>query len=170
MEGYFFGAERLEELLLRTYFPEKADHETKLLLEFLAEYGRTFERIGFSVRVGQGNTPNPDHEPGVQRSTAFSSKRRIDFVGLQGKQATLVEMKTRVGHQVLGQLLSDRQLWIGEFPDAPEPILVAVGRSSTPEELAILSAHGITVLLYAEANAAGNAPRSPVGPGDGAPA
>lgn len=161
IEGYDFGPESFEELLLRRFFPEKTEHESKLLLEFLVEYRRTFDRVSFSVRVGQGLTPNVEHEPGVQRASAFSSRRRIDFVGMQGLQATLVEAKTRVGHAVLGQLVSDRLLWLKEFPDGPEPLLVAVGRTSTPEDLETVTAHGITVLLYPEADAAGSAAGGP---------
>lgn len=170
IEGYDFGVEKLGELLLQKFFPEKTDHESALLLEFLRDYGATFDKLSFSVRVGQGLTPNPEHELGVQRATAFSSRRRIDFVGIQGTQATLVELKTRVGHAVMGQLLDDRLLWLKEFPDGPEPLLVAVGRYSTPEELENVTAHGITVLLYEAKGATGVSPGIVSGPGASSPA
>lgn len=148
IEGYDFGSDRFEELLVRRFFPEKTDHESALLLDYLVAHGREFDRWSFSVRIGAGLTPDPSHLPGVQRNTERSSRRRIDFVGWFGNEATLVEAKTRVGHAVLGQLLSDRQLWLEEFPDAPEPRLVAIGRSSDEDALRILSAHGIDVYLY----------------------
>ena len=147
-EGYDFGRERFAELLLRRFFPEKTDHESALLLAYLVAHGDDFDGWRFSVRIGEGLTPDPEHLPGVQANTARASRRRIDFVGMHNDQATLVEMKTRVGHQVMGQLLSDRQLWVDEFPNGPEPLLVAVGRSSTDEDLRILTGHGITVYLY----------------------
>src|SRR5688572_6710639 len=115
VNGYDFGDERFEELLLRRFYPEKTDHESRLLLEYLAEHLRDFDRVSFSVRIGQGVTPDPSLLPGVQRQAERNSKRRIDFVGWNGPRATLVETKTRLGHEVLGQLVTDRMLWINEF-------------------------------------------------------
>jgi hypothetical protein len=60
----------------------------------------------------------------------------------------LIEAKTRVTHAVLGQLLTDRQLWLEDHPDAKDPRLVAIGRTSDPDTLRVLSAHGIDVYLY----------------------
>jgi hypothetical protein len=148
IEGYDFGSDSFAELLLRKFFPEKTQHETKLLLEYLVEHQHEFERCSVSVRIGAGLAPDPSHVPGVQRNTERSSRRRIDFVGWFGNEATLVEAKTRIGHAVLGQLLSDRILWGEEFPDAPEPRLVAIGRTSDEDSLRILASHGIDVYLY----------------------
>ena len=153
IEGYDFNGDRFEELLLRRFYPEKTDHESKLLLEYLTDNIRSFDRVSFSVRVGDGVKPDPSHLPGVQANAVRSSRRRIDFVGWQGSRATLVELKTRAGHEVLGQLLSDALLWRAEYPDGPDPRLVAVGRTSTAEEIGVLTAHGIAVHLYAETNA-----------------
>jgi hypothetical protein len=152
IEGYDYGPDRFAELLLRKFFPEKTDHESKLLLEFLTEHGHAFDRWSFSVRVGEGVKADPSLLPGVQRQAERNSRRRIDFVGWQAGRATLVELKTRVGHEVMGQLLSDGLLWQREYPDSEPPRLVAVGRTSTPEEIAVLNAHGIDAYLYAEAN------------------
>lgn len=150
--AYDFAPEQLAELLIRKFFPEKTQHETVLLAQYLADYGATFDRLRLSARIGEGSPVNVAHLPGVQRAQEFSSKRRIDFIGMQGRQATLVEAKTRIGHAVMGQLLSDRQLWLEEDPNAPEPILVAVGRTATDEDLRVVSSHGITVLLYEAPN------------------
>lgn len=152
VQGYDFGHERFEELLLRRFYPEKTDHESRLLLEYLNDHVREFDRVSFSLRIGAGVEPDPSHLPGVQAQAVRNAKRRIDFVGWKGARATLVELKTRVGHEVMGQLLSDALLWRAEFPDEPDPELVAVGRTSTPEEIGVLTAHGVTVHLYAETN------------------
>lgn len=153
VDGYDFGNERFEELLLRRFYPEKTDHESRLLLEYLNEHVRDFDRVSFSVRIGLGQAADPALLPGVQRQAERNSKRRIDFVGWNGRRATLVEMKTRLGHEVLGQLVTDRMLWMSEFPSDEPPRLVALGRTATPEELALLSAAGIDAYLYTETNA-----------------
>lgn len=150
MDGYEFRRDEFPELLIRSFFPEKTDRESGLLKEFLVRHLHDYDRVSFSVRIGEGIAPDPSHLPGVQKSTAFSSRRRIDMVLWRGPQVTICEAKDRLGHQVLGQLLSGRQLWLEERPDDLEPKLVAIGRTSDPETERILSAHGIEVYVYDE--------------------
>lgn len=148
IEGYDFSAETFAELLLRRFYPERTDRESGVIRDFLRAHLAEFDKVSFSVRVGQGQPLAPGLEPGVARSVAFSSRKRIDVVGWQGNTAILVEAKDRVGSDVLGQLLRDRVLWMEEFPDGPEPRLVAIGRTSDDDTIRSLTAHGIDVLLY----------------------
>lgn len=154
MEGYDFHRDDFPELLIRRFFPEKTDRESGLLRDFLLRHLHEYDRVSFSVRIGEGIAPNPDHLPGVQKSTAFSSRRRIDMVLWRDQQVTLCEAKDRLRHDVLGQLLSDRQLWLEERPDDPEPKLIAIGRTSDEETERILSSHGIEIYIYAAADTA----------------
>lgn len=148
IEGYDYGSADFAAVLIAKHYPEKTDSETAQLRDYLAHHIYDFDRISFSMRIGQGVTVPADYEPGVRRAFERSTKRRIDFVGWKGAQATLVEAKTDVGPAVMGQLLSDRQLWLEEFPDGPEPLLVAIGRASSEDSLRVLTDHGITVHLY----------------------
>lgn len=155
MESYDFYPDSFAELFIRRHFPEKTDRESGLLKEFLARHLLGYDRVSFSVRIGDGIPPNPTHLPGVQHSTTFSSKRRIDMVLWKGQQVTICEAKDRLRHDVLGQLLSGRQLWLEERPNDPEPHLVAIGRTSDPEIERILTSHGIEVFVYEDANTPG---------------
>lgn len=155
IQGYDVERADFAEMLIRRHFPEKTDRESGLLKEFLARHLQDYDRVSFSVRIGEGIQPDPHHLPGVQHSTSFSSKRRIDMVLWRGAQVTLCEAKHRLRHDVLGQLLSDRQLWLEERPDDPEPALVAIGRESDEETERILSAHGVDVYVYRAADTAG---------------
>jgi len=154
MDGYEFRRDVFPELLLRSFYPEKTDRESGLLRDFLVRHLHEYDRVSFSVRIGEGIAADPSHLPGIQRSTTFSSKRRIDMVLWHGPSVTLCEAKDRLRHDVLGQLLSDRQLWLEERPDDPEPRLIAIGRTSDQETERILSAHGIDVYVYAAADSA----------------
>lgn len=154
IDSYDFDRAQFPELLIRKFFPEKTDRESGLLKEFLARHLHEYDRVSFSVRIGEGIAPDPNHLQGVQRSTAFSSRRRIDMVLWKGPEVTICEAKDRLKHDVLGQLLSGRQLWLEERPDDPIPRLVAIGRTSDPEIERVLSAHGVEVYVYDEANTA----------------
>ena len=154
MIGYDFDRDNFAQLLIARFYPEKTDRESGLLRDFLQRHLQNYDRVSFSMRIGEGVKANPDHLPGVQRSTSFSSRRRIDMVLWRGLEVTLCEAKDRLRHDVLGQLLSDRQLWLEERPDDPEPKLIAIGRTSDEETERVLSAHGIEVYVYGQANPA----------------
>lgn len=149
--GYDFDGTRFAELLLARFYPEKTDHESALLRDYLQVHLPEFDRVSFSVRVGNPAPIDDTLPAATQRQMALVTRRRIDLVGWSGRQATLVEAKSRVGHAVLGQLLSDRQLWIEERPEDPAPALVAIGRESDADAVRILNDHGISVFLYAGA-------------------
>src|SRR5919106_4281182 len=141
IEGYEYTADRFPELYIARFFPERTKHETLQLRDYLRAHAHEFTRVMFSVRIGQGVHPDPSIPPRIAVGLVRSSRRRIDLVGWNGDQATLVEAKTYCGHQVMGQLVSDFQLWREEFPTHPPPRLVAVGRFSSDDDIRILNAN-----------------------------
>lgn len=147
-DGYTFERGSLAELIIRKAYPERTTRESAVIRDFLRAHGEQFDRFAFSVRVGQGVTPNPEHMDGVQRSTAWSSRKRIDLLLWRGDQPTIGEVKERVGPGTLGQLLGYRQLWLEENADAVEPTLIAIGRYSDDDTIRILTQHGISVYLF----------------------
>jgi len=149
VSGYSWVRDEFPVLLLRSYFPERTNRESAIIRDYLLEHLQEYDRIDFSVHVGQGLTPDPTHLPAVQRNTVQSSQKRIDVVGYRGNTASLIECKTHISHEVMGQLLVDRQLWLEAHPDDAEPRLVAIGRTSNEDALRVLSTHGIDVFLYA---------------------
>lgn len=157
IDGYHFGRDAFALLLLRKFYPERTDSESAIIRDFLQQHIEEFDAIDFSVRVGQGLTPDSSLLPQVAANAVRSSKKRIDMVAWQGNVAVLIEAKTRVSHEVLGQLLTDKHLWIEENPDGPEPRLVAIGRRSDDDSLRAIAAHGIDVYIYEAVDAAANA-------------
>lgn len=149
---YVFDRDALALLLIRTHFPERTDRESAIIRDWLTARGHEFDRFAFSVRLGEGITPNPEHEAGVQRGGNFSSKKRLDVLAWRGPVPVLGEVKERVSPAVLGQLQTYRQLFLEENPDSAEPELIAIGRYSDPDTLRVLRNHGIAVFLYAPAS------------------
>jgi hypothetical protein len=146
--GYEFEATDLSVLILRRFYPERTDRESTVIRDFLLAHGHEYDRYEFSVRVGQGQTPDPTHLPGVQANTVRSTKKRIDLLFWRGEQPFIIEVKERVSPAVLGQLRTYRQLLLEDRPEIRIPMLKAIGRYSDDDTLRVLSAEGIEVLLY----------------------
>jgi len=146
--GYDFDQATLLELFLKIQFPERNLRESAIIRDFLQVHISEYQRFAFSVRVGQGTTPDPSHLPGVQKSTIFSSQKRIDMMAWQGAQPFIFEVKERLNVYVLGQLQSYAHLWMEENPDAPEPALAAIVRYGDPDIERVLEANGVDVYIY----------------------
>jgi len=153
MSGYTWNADEFAALLLQSYFPERTQRESAIIRDYLREHLGEFERVDFSVRVGQGMTPEPGLLPAVARNVIDSSKLRVDVVGYRGSGATLVEAKTHISREVFGQLLAARHLWLEDHPDAPEPRLVAIGRTVNADALRVFAANGVDVYVYPDESA-----------------
>jgi hypothetical protein len=83
--GYAFDANRFAELLIAKSYPEKTDHESALLRDYLKVHLGEFDRVEFSVRIAPAVTPDPAHLEGVQRQALLNSMNRIDMVGYRGQ-------------------------------------------------------------------------------------
>jgi hypothetical protein len=148
---YEYTGDTLPLLLISRHFPERTDGESAIIYAFLSEFLPTFDRITFGKRTGKGAEIDPATIPEIQRSFAFSTRKRIDILAWRGTQPLIVEVKQRVTPAALGQILTYRHHFVEEHPDAPEPELVVVGRESDQDTIDALVAHGVTVHLYPEA-------------------
>jgi hypothetical protein len=147
--GYEYASSDLATLLLRKAYNEATDKQSAVMRDYLLAHGTEFDRFAFSVHIGQGLAPDPTHPPNVQKATAYSTQKRIDLLAWRGLRPVIIEAKSRVDPSCLGQILTYRQLWLEDNPDALEPELVVIGRTSDDDTLRALQAHGITVYLYA---------------------
>lgn len=146
--GYDFTRAQLAELFIKMQFPERTQRESSIIRDFLAHHLDEFDAVSFSVRVGQGLAPDPTHPLTIQQMTAFSTKKRIDILAWAGHQPYIFEVKERLQPGALGQLLAYRHLWMEDNPDAREPILGAIARTSDDDTNRVLQSHGITIYLY----------------------
>lgn len=168
--GYDYSRDTLLELFLRMQFPERTPKESALIRDFLQAHIHEYEPYSFTVRVGQGVTPNPDHLPGVQRQTVLNSQMRIDMLAWQGAQPFIFEVKERATHAAIGQLLTYRHLWMEEHPDDPAPQLAVIARTIDPDMERVFANSDVTVYLYPPAAGDGGAAPGGVSTLDGASA
>lgn len=159
---YVFGPDDFALLLIRSWYPERTDGESVVIRAFLLAHLREFDRVIFGHRVGQGEPPDPTHLPAIQLQTRLNTQKRIDILAFRGAQPIIIEVKQRVTPAALGQILTYRHHFLEESPDAPDPELWVVGRESDADTLAALTAHDVTVYLYPDAVAPGDAAASGV--------
>lgn len=146
--GYDYTRDTLLELFVRLQFPERTQKESALIRDFLQAHILEYDRYSFTVRVGQGKTPDPDHLPGVQRQTVTNSQLRIDMLAWRGSQPFIFEVKERGIHAGIGQLLTYRHLWMEENPDAPEPPIALICRTIDLDMERVYKAQGIDVYEF----------------------
>ncbi len=145
--GYDYTRAQLQEQLIKMQFPERTPREAAIIRDWLLRHVDEYDSFSLSVRVGAGIAPDPTHPPGTQYSTAFSSKKRIDILAWQGSQATILEVKERLIPAALGQLLTYRHLWMEENPNAKQPLLGAIARTSDDDTNRVLQSHDVTIYL-----------------------
>jgi hypothetical protein len=151
VDAYVYQRDALALLLTRSWFPERTSRESTIILDFLKARGEQYDKYEFSVRVGTGIAPDPSHLPGVQFSTVYSSRKRIDMIVWQGEQPTIIEVKERISPAVLGQLITYRHLLLEDRPGIAEPKLAALGRYFDDDTIRVLNTHGVEVYVYDKA-------------------
>lgn len=170
IDGYLYNRDSLLKLFVGMQFPERTPRESALIVDFLNQHVHEYDRYAFTVRVGHGTPPNPDHLPGVQQQALRNSKMRIDMMAWSGSQPFIFEVKERAIHAAIGQCLTYAQLYAEDNPDEPYPILGVIARTIEPDMERVFQANGITVYLYAPPVSGGGAARGGAATVDGAPA
>lgn len=153
--GEVFTIDKFAQLLIASYYPERTNLESAIIRDFLAAHLYDFDRVAFSVRVGQGLAPDPTHDPAINKTKYDSTRKRIDVLAWQGDLPWIIECKYRVNPAALGQLHTYSLLWQQEHPHVRPPKLVAIGRYSDADTLTALDAHGVDVYLYPPAAGSG---------------
>jgi len=156
LDGYAYTVLDFAKLLIMKHYPERTDGESAVIRAYLLEHLSEYDRVQFSVRIGTPIVPDPSHVQSVQDNTIFSSKLRIDILGWRGNALDLIEVKQRITPASLGQILTYRHVLQRDLPDAPEPRLVVVGREASQDAVDALTAHGVTVYVYPDADARPN--------------
>ncbi len=114
---------------------------------FVDAYPDLFDSVDYDWRVGEGVNPDPEWAENYQRMVKMLSQKRIDVVGWNDDQPTIVEVKSRVGLSALGQILGYKTLFIEEFPHFPIPEVLIVTESIGDDDKRILNKHGIPVIV-----------------------
>jgi hypothetical protein len=115
-------AQRLQSDRLK--FPGLLPAEVLVLKEWLRLHESEYDYFDYNVRLGSGLDPGDKYPPEIRRQAIMNSQKRLDAVGFQGSQATIIEAKRRAAFSNIGQLVGYRCLWVRDHPEQPTPYLI----------------------------------------------
>jgi len=158
-------AQRLESDLLS--YPGMLVDETVVWRAWASLHQTEYDRFDHNIRIGPGKEIGPGFLPSVQRAEFLNSQMRIDSVGWQGidpslipagvsdpqaiydlfpsAQATIFEVKRRATLAAYGEIMGYNHAWVSDFPNQPPPLLVIVCASYAQTILPAVRASAIQV-------------------------
>jgi hypothetical protein len=122
--------------------------EAAVARAWLEEHHREYESVEFNVRLGQGVILPPGTPDYMQKFVRASTVKRADMILKLGRDATIVEVKVRVGGSAFGQLTLYKKLYQTAHPEVNRVHLVAAGITIEPDVDELFVEHGITVELF----------------------
>ena len=128
--------------------------DTKIAQAWLREHAHEYDSVEFNVRLGEGIVLPESADESMKLFAAAVSTKKADMVLRRGADATIVEVKIRVGGAALGQLVLYRDLYRKKFPDVGDVRLIVAGQFLEPDVAATYQAHDIAIELYPAAVAA----------------
>jgi hypothetical protein len=122
--------------------------ESAIAIAWLREHIDEYDSVEFNVRLGSGIELPPGTAAEVALWARLATTKRADMILLSGRDATIVEVKIRIGASALGQLLLYRKLYIAAHPEVQRLFLIAAGQTIEPDVLELYGEHKITVELF----------------------
>lgn len=106
--------------------------------QWLKTHKKEYDHFDYDVRVGESITPAPHVDANIASMAVSLAKKRIDAVGWQGDQPTIIEIKDFVGLTALGQMFSYPLLYQWEFPETKPPEILLIATRYLPDTKKIL--------------------------------
>ena len=132
---------------VRYKYPHMYGREREIWTRFMTLNPGFFITVDYDWRVGVGVKMPPDTEENIRRMGKMLSQKRIDVVGWNQEQPTIVEVKQRLGIQTLGQVLGYQLLFSKEFPNIQKPKIMVVCEMGEQDDFDILKAYKVPVYV-----------------------
>ena len=102
--------------VIRYKYPHMIEEEKSVWDRFVVKYPDFFETVDYDFRVGKGQEPIEDFAENYNRMAQMLSQHRIDVLGWEGDEPTIVEVKGRALLATIGQLQGYKVLFEKSFP------------------------------------------------------
>jgi len=129
----------------RRKYPHMTGEEADVWDRFVVKFPVRFDSVDYDFRVGRGEIPPEDYPVNYARMVTNLSQLRIDTLGWNGEQPTIVEVKGRASISALGALTGYRVLFVRDLPSIRVPRLLLVCGSITDDALHVFQSVGIPV-------------------------
>ncbi|MBA7522558.1 hypothetical protein ES705_14677 [subsurface metagenome] len=102
---------------IKLKYPHLLGEDKGVWERFILKYPDRFDTVDYDIHVGSGiETPGePESKPAEQWQEL--TRKRIDVIGWKNNNATIIEVKKRVGLPALGQILGYLFLYRREHPN-----------------------------------------------------
>jgi hypothetical protein len=128
-------------------YPHLMPLEIPIWEGFLSLHSSEYDRFEYDVRVGESITPPPDVDANIADMAVSLAKKRIDAVGWQGDNPTIIEIKSYAGLTAIGQLMTYPLLYTKEFPDHKPPGVLLVTMRLLPDIEFTLNTYSIPYMV-----------------------
>lgn len=139
-----------DELMNLARYKGMVETEAYIMRQWIIRHAAEFDRIEFEVRLGPGGDAPAEWSDQQRAEYKHLTQRRADAIAWLGDNAVIIEVKTRLKPQDVGQLLTYRWLFLNDFPHLPQPRMLAIGRRGGTDVTTSLNVHGIDVELFPE--------------------
>ena len=158
-------AQRLESQLQK--YPGMLVDETVVWRAWALMHESEYDRFDHNIRLGPGSDPGPAFLPSVRKSEILNSQMRVDSIGWQGVDnsmlpgeisspaqvydvfpsavATIFEVKRRATLQAVGEILGHFHAWVNDWPNNPHPALCLVCASYASTILPVTRGQNVKV-------------------------
>jgi hypothetical protein len=124
-------------------YPHLLPVDIEVWERWLTKNGADFLSFDYDVRVGDGRDPGESYSPNIRQMGIDLSQRRIDAVGHQPGQITIIEITRSAGLKTIGQTMAYPVLYRRKFNyDGPLQSII-VCESVQDDMTAVLNAHNI---------------------------
>lgn len=134
----------------RPQFRHMRPDEARMWADFLTGANIPPNQLAYDVELGNGMTPQPDWPDFVKRMVAHLTRKRADVVWTTPNAIYIIEIKSRIGTTLVGQLLTYRLLYIQQFKPQQPVEIIALAKRLAPDMDIILEALGIAYFLLPE--------------------
>ena len=136
------------DLLDTRIFPGMTIAESRILREWIRNNGAPYDTLDVEARLGAGTLLPPHYSEKDRADWLKRTKARPDLVATRAPNlVAIVEAKEQCTNEGIWQVLSYRDLYLAEFPQARvQPIIACV--AATPTAVQLARAQRVQVFTY----------------------
>lgn len=131
----------------RWKYPHMIKAEATVWNRFIDEYPDYFESCDYDWRVGDGMVLLDEWDENIKRMAKMITQKRIDVLGWNGHQSTIVEVKNRAEIDTMGQIVGYFDLFTRVFVNFPDPELLIVCHMIGPDDRFVMEKHKIKIVI-----------------------